>query len=156
MEQNFKITKKEGTNCFLIKVYSSNEYYTDTNWLYLKLEPKDIVYLKSLDNILKQTKETIKNLYQLVLWNSCKIWWINEESFTEEMIDAFEKFSDECSELEDIESIPEFESKDSESYYTYTECDMMKIDEWGLSFYCQLKNSETSLEALTLPITELK
>ena len=151
--KEFKIVKKEGTNCFLIKVWVQDEYFTDVNWLYLKLTPKDVVYLKSLDSILKQTKEQVKNLYQFVLLNSCKIEWLYEDDYTDEMRDAFELLDDEVLEIEPIE---EFEGEDSENFFDYTELAMIHVDEYGVYWRAYRKDSYVKFESQTLPITELK
>jgi hypothetical protein len=141
-----KIIPKNGTNCYLLKVWSKNEYFYDCNWLYLKLKPEDLIRLDYIKGLFKEGKDKAGNLYRISFLNNHGTAWLDDETLPADFVEMLGELDDDTLEIEPIEEI------EDSTFHCIVEIEIMNIDEYGISFSCFLKDSDTELETQTLEI----
>jgi len=151
---------KVPTGCYLLKVYSDDEYFNECNWLYVEItdRPKREI-LAAHDLVLQGKKSISDSMYAIKLWCSAA-WWIHEDELLtndncdselpDGVIDVM-NLDEGCHEIvklpeKDLELIDEIRA----------DVEQLIVDEHDFRFQCYVKNTSILLYSESINVKILK
>lgn len=148
------------TGCYLIKVFSNDEYFNDCNWLYVEFAEELRREIGSTHELILQGKKLLsESLYAIKLWCNAPYWLHDEELLTSENCDGHFpertvdplNFEGDCVE---VAKMPEDELNEIGEIRADV-CQLI-VDDSDFRFECYLKNTNILLYSGSMEVSKMK
>ena len=148
------------TGCYLIRVYSNDEYFNDCNWLYVELTNELKFEIEIAHDLILQGKKLLpQSMYAIKLWCNAPYWLHNDEILNSENCDhpfperAIDPLTDERNIIE-VAKMTEDEL--NEVAEIRADACQLIVDEPGYSFQCCVKNTNVLLYSKSVQLLTKK
>lgn len=148
------------TGCYLIKVFSNDEYFNDCNWLYVEFSEELRREIGSAHELILQGKKMLpESMYAVKLWCNAPYWIHDDELLTSENCDGHfpgRGIDPLNCKGDSIEVAKMSEDELNEIGEIRVDVCQLIVDDFRFRFECYVKNTNILLYSESMEVLSIK
>ena len=146
------------TDCYIIRVYSNDEYFNDCNWLYVELSEELKREISITHELILQGKKLLpESMYAIKLWCNAPYWLHDAELLTSENCDDHfpKRAIDPLNCKEDYKEVTKMEVEINATGEICADACQLVVDDFDFRFQCYVKNTNILLYSESMEVLSI-